>query len=133
MSCIECSRPRAYLTTKDVLYVHECLLRRYGGAEGIVNPAGLASAVARASSGHYAGIPEEAAALAESLLINHPFRDGNKRTAFACADVFLRLNGIVIKGDDHDLCDMVYAWLAVPSSVRLRLMASDFEALIKDL
>ncbi len=122
-----------YLTNYDVLYVHERLLRRYGGAEGFVNPAGLSSAVARACSGYYASISEEAAVLAESLLINHPFRDGNKRTAFASADVFLRLNGFVIKGDDHDLCDMVYAWLAAPSSARLRLMTSDFEALIKDL
>ena len=44
-------------------------------------------------TGYYADLAEMAAALFESLIMNHPFVDGNKRTAFFAADVFLRLNG----------------------------------------
>ena len=54
----------------------------------------------KAGSGYYMSMARETAALAESILVNHPFRDGNKRTAFASADVFLRINGPVIEGDD---------------------------------
>lgn len=49
----------------------------------------------------------EAAALFESLVQNHPFIDGNKRVAFAAADVFLRLNGHVLDVDDGDAYDFV--------------------------
>lgn len=130
MYCIESSRQKVYLTSHEVLYVHEQLLLRYGGAKGVVNPDGINSAVARACSGYYAELKEEAAALVESLLINHPFRDGNKRTAFACADVFLRLNGLCIKGSDQVLLEMVYTWLAVPSPKRFARILKDLEALL---
>jgi death-on-curing protein len=53
----------------------------------------LESAVARPQSGYYKDVIESAAALFESLAINHPFIDGNKRVAFAATDVFLRING----------------------------------------
>lgn len=51
------------------------------------------SSIYRPQCGYYADIVEEACALMESLLINYPFVDGNKRTAFAAFDVFLRING----------------------------------------
>lgn len=55
---------------------------------------GLAeSALYRPRTGYYANLPEMATALFESLLMNHPFVDGNKRVAFFATDVFLRLNG----------------------------------------
>ncbi|OQY76195.1 MAG: death-on-curing family protein [Rhodocyclaceae bacterium UTPRO2] len=47
----------------------------------------------RPQTGYYEDIVAEAAALLESLAINHPFVDGDKRIAFAAADVFLRING----------------------------------------
>ncbi len=131
MTCIGNSPERAYLTACDVLFIHEYLVRRYGGTDGVLNWDGLESAVMRACSGYYHGIGEEAAALAESLLVNHPFRDGNKRTAFASADVFLRVNGIVIKGDDRTLCDMVYSWLATQKQERFSLMVRDLTALLQ--
>ena len=43
----------------------------------------------RPQNGYYAGIIEESAALLESLAMNHPFVDGNKRVAFATTEVFL--------------------------------------------
>jgi death-on-curing protein len=52
------------------------------------------SALARPRSGHYRSISEQAAALMQSLAMNHPFVDGNKRVAFALTAVFLRMNGL---------------------------------------
>jgi len=85
--------PRDYLTVADVLGIHMALMQRYGGAPGIRDPGALEAALFRPQTGYYEDIVAEAAALIESLAINHPFVDGNKRIAFAAADVFLRING----------------------------------------
>lgn len=82
-----------YLTVADVLGMHTVLMQRYGGAPGVRDPGALESALFRPQTGYYEDIVAEAAALLESLAINHPFVDGNKRIAFAAADVFLRING----------------------------------------
>ena len=82
-----------YLTVADVLGMHTVLIQRYGGAPGVRDPGALESALFRPQTGYYEDIVAEAAALLESLAINHPFVDGNKRIAFAAADVFLRNNG----------------------------------------
>ena len=82
-----------YLTVADVLGLHVVLLQRYGGAPGVRDPGALEAALFRPQTGYYEDIVMEAAALLESLAINHPFLDGNKRNAFAAADVFLRING----------------------------------------
>lgn len=82
-----------YLTVADVLGIHTVLIQRYGGAPGVRDPGALESALFRPQTGYYEDIVAEAAALLESLAINHPFADGNKRIAFAAADVFLRING----------------------------------------
>ncbi len=68
-------------------------MQRYGGAPGVRDPGALESALFRPQTGYYEDIVAEAAALMESLAINHPFVDGNKRIAFAATDVFLRING----------------------------------------
>jgi len=57
------------------------------------DPGALEAALFRPQTGYYDDIVAEDAALMESLAINHPFVDGNKRVAFAAADVFLRVNG----------------------------------------
>lgn len=85
--------PHDFLTMADVLSMHTVLLQRYGGALGVRDPGALESALFRPQTGYYRDIVEEAAALMESLAINHPFVDGNKRIAFAAVDVFLRING----------------------------------------
>ena len=82
-----------YLTVADVLGLHAILMQRYGGAPGVRDPGALEAALFRPQTGYYEDIVMEAAALLESLAINHPFVDGNKRIAFAAADVFLRING----------------------------------------
>jgi death-on-curing protein len=85
--------PRDHLTVADVLGMHTVLMQRYGGATGVRDPGALEAALFRPQTGYYEDVVAEAAALIESLAINHPFADGNKRIAFAAADVFLRING----------------------------------------
>lgn len=82
-----------FLTVSDALKLHDLLIHRYGGSAGVRDVGALESALFRPQSGYYDDIIAEAAALLESLAINHPFIDGNKRIAFAVADVFLRING----------------------------------------
>ena len=89
---------RDYLTVPDVLGMHAMLVQRYGGAPGLRDPGALEAALFRPQTGYYEDIVAEAAALMESLAINHPFVDGNKRIAFAAADVFLRINGWRLRG-----------------------------------
>ncbi len=73
--------------------MHAQLIREFGGAAGLRDAGALESALMRPQLGYYEGLIQEAAALMESLAVNHPFVDGNKRAAFAATDVFLRLNG----------------------------------------
>jgi len=68
-------------------------VERFGGPPEIRDLGLLESALYRPQTGYYADLVEMAAALFESLLMNHPFVDGNKRVAFFATDVFLRLNG----------------------------------------
>lgn len=81
-----------YLTTHDVELMHHVLIERYGGSLGLRDAGLLGAAIFRPQSGYYADTLLQAAALFESLIINHPFIDGNKRIAFAAMDVFLRMN-----------------------------------------
>lgn len=73
--------------------MHRVLIDRFGGAHGLRDGGALEAALFRPQSGYYDDAIAEAAALFESLAMNHPFVDGNKRIAFACVDVFLRVNG----------------------------------------
>ena len=82
-----------YVTLPDVLAMHMVLIKRFGGSDGVRDMGSLESAIARPQSGYYKDVIESAGALFESLAINHPFIDGNKRVAFAATDVFLRING----------------------------------------
>lgn len=116
---------RDYLTTADVLGLHAILLERYGGASGIRDMGALESSVYRPQCGYYADIVEETCALMESLLINHPFVDGNKRTAFAAFDVFLRINGKRLQMDSARLYTLIIHWIELPPSMRLQNMMQD--------
>jgi death-on-curing protein len=90
-----------YLSVDEVIVIHEYLIDEFGGASGIRDIAALDSALARPQTGHYENIFEESASLMESLAINHPFIDGNKRVSFFVIDVFLRLNGYYIDCDSQ--------------------------------
>ena len=88
-----------YPTLEEALYLHDILLEKFGGATGVLDKGLLESALARPRSGYYRTLSEQAAALMQSLAMNHPFVDGNKRVAFAVTAVFLRMNGLSLKVD----------------------------------
>lgn len=82
-----------YPTLHEALALHEALLERFGGSLGVRDLGALESALHRPQSGYYEQLSQQAAALLQSLAMNRPFVDGNKRVAFALTAVFLRLNG----------------------------------------
>jgi len=97
-----------YLTLAEVLAIHADQIERYGGSEGIRDAGLLEAALFRPQTGYYADLIEEAAALWESLAQNHPFIDGNKRTAFAVIYTFLAINGARLTAN----ADKTYAFIS---------------------
>ena len=91
-----------YLTLAEVIEMHQQLIDRFGGSHGLREAGALESAVLRPQMGYYEDLIAEAAALMESLAMNHPFVDGNKRIAFFAADTFLRINGQWIDCDNAE-------------------------------
>lgn len=96
-----------YLTIEEVFRLHDRVIERTGGSAGVRDRGALESAVAQPQmtfSGDdlYPTLPEKAATLCFSLAMNHPFVDGNKRTAHAAMEVFLILNGFEIRSSVDD-------------------------------
>ena len=93
-----------FLSLDEVLAIQERLIERFGGDHGVRDQGLLESALFRPQTGYYTHIEEMAAAMFESLLINHAFVDGNKRVAFFATDVFLRLNEwkLVLAADEGE-------------------------------
>ncbi len=98
-----------YLTTVEVLAMHTDQIERYGGHSGVRDHGLLESALYRPQTGYYADLIEEAAALWESLSQNHPFVDGNKRTAFAAVYTFLAINRMRLTAGADDTCVFITA------------------------
>ena len=93
-----------HLTVEIVREIHQAAIRDFGGSDGIRENALLESAVAapQATFGGkaiYASLTEIAGAYLYYICRNHPFLDGNKRTALGACLVFLRLNGVETKPD----------------------------------
>ena len=85
--------------------VHEAQLAEHGGSAGVRDAGLLASALARPLNLVAYGEPDAAvlaAAYGFGIARNHPFIDGNKRTAFVCTELFLVLNGASLTADDAD-------------------------------
>jgi death-on-curing protein len=82
-----------FLSVDEAIAIHERLIERFGGTPGIRDKGLLESALFRPQTGYYDDLAELAAALFESLILNHAVVDGNKRVAFFVTDTFLRLNG----------------------------------------
>lgn len=93
-----------FLSLDEVLAIHERLIERFGGDHGVRDQGLLESALFRPQTGYYANLEEQAAAMFESLLVNHAFLDGNKRVAFFATDIFLRVNGwkLVLTADEGE-------------------------------
>jgi death-on-curing protein len=84
-------------------------LRLFGGANGVRDLGLIESALLRPQTGYYADLVEQAAALWESLDMSQ--RDGNKRVAFACMDIFLGLNGARLEAEPDDVIAFIYRHL----------------------
>ena len=80
-----------FSTVEEALAIQEISVSEFGRPQGLRDPGALESALLRPQVGNYNDLPEEAAALMESLAMNHPFVDGDKRTALYATDAFLRM------------------------------------------
>ena len=96
-----------YLTVGEVLEVYDRVMKQSGGSVGILDLGSLESAVAQPRMTFideelYPTIVEKASALGYSLIQNHPFVDGNKRTRHAAMETFLVLNGFEISASESE-------------------------------
>jgi len=87
------------LTKDDAVQIHDRLIAEHGGTSGILNERMIEFAVATAS--RKKDPVYEAASVLEFIAKNHPFTDGNKRTAFASAATVLRLDGRALVAQDE--------------------------------
>ena len=97
-----------YLRPEQVLFIHARMIAETGGEHGIRDLGLLQSAVSRPQAVFdgkdlYADVHSKAAALMESLVNNHPFVDGNKRTGIAAAALFLRANGYLLSASNQEV------------------------------
>jgi len=103
-----------YLSVQQLLRLHEIQLRAFGGSAGLRDRGGLEAAAARpqmtfGGDDLYPDLATKAAALMHSLVMNHPFVDGNKRVGAMAAELFLAANGHELEADDEALSDLTFA------------------------
>ncbi len=89
------------ITFRQILILHELEITKHGGLSGIRDVGMLKSAIGRpfATFGGddlYSDIYLKSGALVQSIVKNHPFLDGNKRTAFVSCSAFLKMNGFLL-------------------------------------
>jgi len=99
-----------YLTAEQVLFIHSALIDATGGAHGIRDLDAFVASVERPRAGLadrelYPTPITKAAALLQSLILNHPFVDGNKRTGMAAAAIFLELHGWLLNASHGEIED----------------------------
>ena len=85
-----------FVDVKEVEFAHAAVLAVHGGQDGVRDRGLLESAVNAPRSGYYTSLAELAAVYAHGIAKNHPFLDGNKRTALVVALAFLEMNGHVL-------------------------------------
>jgi death on curing protein len=102
-----------WLDERDALVLHDRLLALHGGAPGVRDAGLLASALARPQQhvayGESPGVVQLAALYTASIVSNHPFVDGNKRTGFVMGVLFLELNGYVFTASQEAAAQAVIA------------------------
>lgn len=102
------------LSIEQVIFLHERIIDRAGGKQGVRDYTLLHSALERckatfAGNDLYPSTREKAAALMHSLVMNHAFLDGNKRTAWQVTKRFLYTNGYVIRCSQQEIIDFCLA------------------------
>jgi len=101
-----------WLNREDCLAIHEMMLSQHGGLAGVRDEGLLESALAKPQNLFAYGSPtlaQLAASYAAGLILNHPFIDGNKRTGFILAAIFLELNGLVFTATEESVVAMTLA------------------------
>jgi death-on-curing protein len=116
-----------YLTLAEVLELYRRIIGDTGGAAGVRDLAGGQSAIAQPvmtfdGAELYETLEEKAAALCYSLVMNHPFVDGNKRIGHAAMETFLVLNGYEISADVDD-AEQLFLAMAAGNVERQELVA----------
>ena len=101
-----------FISLEEVLELHDDQISSFGGTPGVRDEGLLESALAQPQAtfgGEYLHptIAAQAAAYLYHIAMNHPFIDGNKRSAFAVTDTFLRLNGFYLNLTDDRVYDLV--------------------------
>ena len=104
--------PPKFIGIEAVFQLHEGLLQEFGGASGVRDPGLLDSALAQSQATFggellHSTLWEQASAYLFHLAMNHPFLDGNKRTAYAVMDSFLRINGYVLNLTQDEKYELV--------------------------
>jgi death-on-curing protein len=120
-----------YLTPEQVLFLHSRLMAETGGTHGIRDLGMLLSAVGRPQATFedqdlYPDLFTKTAALMDSLVRNHPFVDGNKRTAITSAGIFLRINGYRLVVENEEM--VRFSLACAQSELSLVAMADWFKA-----
>ena len=103
-----------YLTVEQALFLHARLIVETGGSHGVRDLGLLQSAITRPQASFegselYPDIYTKAAALLESLANNHPFLDGNKRTAITATALFMKYNGYRLTASNDEVVTFMMA------------------------
>ena len=112
-----------YLTPEQVLFIHARLIAETGGEHGVRDLGLLQSAVSRPQAvfdGNelYSDIYQKATALLESLINNHPFVDGNKRTGITATAMFLQINDYFLTASNQEVESFVLSVASGKQSVQ---------------
>ena len=120
-----------HLSPQEILYLHHRLVASTGGTHSVRNVGLLESALAAAQQ-TFGGQPlhatkwDQAAALMRNLIQNHPFIDGNKRTAVSAAGIFLKMNGPALMAEQQEL--VAFTLRAAQKEISLEDIAAWFQA-----
>jgi death-on-curing protein len=102
----------AWVNREECLAIHEMMLAHHGGRAGVRDEGLLESALSKPKNFFaYASptLPQLAASYAAGIILNHPFIDGNKRTGFMVAAVFLEVNGCVLTATEESVVENTLA------------------------
>jgi len=103
-----------YLSVEQLLRLHRMQFRSFGGGTGLRDRGALEAGAARpqmtfGGEDLYPDLPAKAAALMHSLVMNHPFVDGNKRMGAIAAELLLAVNGYDLQATDDEWVDVTFA------------------------
>lgn len=109
-------------TAEDIIRIHEVVIRTIGGLEGLRDAGALSMCAAKPMTAFgekdmYPTVYTKAAAILAALAHNHPFVDGNKRSAFMTALYILENNGYVTSFDNKDIEETVLRIVVEKSSI----------------